>query len=259
MKTPFPQRNKRSPFQKKALYVLGVFLVGAVLFSLLDGVFVGLAAPIWKGESALALNFWHFTGFFKDKNTLLRENEALREKARADEFLLAASRASESQYESLLQVFGRTSTTTSVAAGVLVHPPETPYDVLVVDAGSTNGVKKEDLVFLPEGAVVGRVIEVFGRSSRVKLFSMNGENTNAVLERGNVPIVLVGQGGGNFKFTLPREVAVLPGDRILSPAVDGALMGVARDVEVTPTDSFKTVLVESRAPVFTIRYVTIHI
>src|SRR3989339_757666 len=98
---------------------------------------------------------------------------------------------------------------------------------------------------LPEGPILGVVSEVFSKSAKVKLFSASGEETNAVLERNSVPVTLVGGGGGNFKLTLPRDIAIEKGDRILSPDITSRPLATVGEISVRPTDSFKEVLAKS--------------
>ena len=91
----------------------------------------------------------------------------------------------------------------------------------------------------------------------MKLFSTSGEESNAVLERGEIPVVLEGIGGGNFKITLPRDIAVERGDRILSPDIEANLVAIVEDVRLTQTDSFKTVLARSPVNIFSLRLVIV--
>ncbi|MDB5266258.1 MAG: Rod shape-determining protein MreC [Parcubacteria group bacterium] len=258
MKTPYLQRNRPDrAFGKKALFLLGVFIFGALVFSLFDGLFVRLAAPIWKSENVVARSAWRVSGFFKDTNALLQENADLRARVASDELLISSLRSIENSREVLLNSFGRSGTSTFIGATVLVHPPETPYDFLVLDAGSNYGVKVGDSVALPEGSKIGVVIEVFSKDSRAKLFSTSGEQTNAILERGGAPVTLIGRGGGAFEIELPREVPVVAGDRVLDSTITAGMIGVVRDIESVPTDSFKKVLVESAAPIHSLHFVRI--
>ncbi len=242
---------------KKAWFLLGVFVVGILVFSLFDGMLVRIAAPLWKGQNATAISAWKISGFLRDKNELLSENADLREKVVADDLLISSLRAIENSREELLNTYGRTATSSFVAATVIVHPPETPYDMIMLDAGAGSGVSVGDTVTLPEGAKIGTVTEVFESDSRALLYSTNGEETSAVLERGQVPVILVGRGGGTFEIELPRDVAIVAGDRVLGPTIASAMIGVVRDIDSAPTDSFKKVLVESAARIHSLHFVRI--
>ena len=81
--------------------------------------------------------------------------------------------------------------------------------------------------------------------------------TNAVLERGLVPVILEGAGGGNFRLILQRDMAVEVGDKILSPGISPQILGIVGDVRLSPTDAFKEVLVRSPVNIFALTFVSV--
>ena len=68
-------------------------------------------------------------------------------------------------------------------------------------------------------------------------------------------VTLVGVGAGNFKITIPRDVVVESGDRILSADVSSHLLAVVGEVNMSSTDSFKEVLAKTPANIFALRFV----
>ena len=207
-----------------------------MIFAIFDAAIISLIAPVWRTENVVirALN---------PEDTLVEENTMLREKI----FSLEAELVS-------IQT-GRRPESNIITAAVLTHPPQTPYDSIIIDAGLNESIGLDSEVYLPDGSAFGLVSEVFSKRARVKLFSTAGEETNAVLERGNVPVVLVGSGGGNFKIILPRDVVVEVGDKILNPYTDARLLAVVEEVVIGSTDSFQEVLARSPANIFTLRFV----
>lgn len=159
------------------------------------------------------------------------------------------------QKDAFLELLGHRQNSEMLAATVLTRPPQTPYDVIVIDVGSDNSVTVGSEVSLPEGPIIGSVSEVFSKRARVELFSSSNKETNAILERNNIPVTLVGAGAGNFKLTLPRDIAVESGDRILSANIFSRLLAVVGEVSIHSTDSFKEVLAKSPENIFTIRFV----
>ena len=249
---PYLQRNKPSQFKNRLFIVVGIFLCGSVLFSYSSTFFSLLMTPVWKGESLIGNEFWSLTNFLRTKNSLIKENEALRLKVQSSELTLAESKREPTTIQT-----ASTTKTNGIVTDILVRPPETPYDVLILGAGSNKNIHIGEQVTLPEGPHIGTIIEVSNLSSKVRLYSSGGEKTPAILERNMVPIELSGQGGGVLSFTLPREMAVQVGDRILDPSLEASLIGIVRDIQVTQTDSFKKVLVESVAPIHSLRFVFI--
>lgn len=238
--------------------VIVVFAFGALALVTFRSSVLAALAPLWRGESAIGRGARNFFTILRDKESLAEENLALKERLISYDALLTENRTLESSRDELLSSFGRAEAAPGIAAGVLVHPPLTPYDILVVDAGVADGVKAGDAVSLPEGGAIGKVVEAEARESQVDLYSRSGRETPAFLERGDMAIVLVGAGGGSFKFTLPRESAVEVGDKILLPGIRSELVGVVREVTLEPTDAEKHILVSAPANIQSIRFVLIH-
>ncbi len=239
---------------KPILLVVTIFVFGAVIFSVADGAVLRIFSPIWSGEHAIGRGLNNMVASFKSKDDLIKENQILKNKIVSDQMLFASSQTINSSGRAAKQ---------GIDASILVRPPETPYDILVIDVGSDDGVaigQSVTLTLQEENAVgpkVGEITEVFKKNSKVRLYSATGQKTNAVLERNSVPVVLVGRGGGNFEFTLPRESEIKAGDKILSTDITRALVGVVKDIEVSPTDSFKLVLVVSAINIYKENFVTV--
>jgi cell shape-determining protein MreC len=255
---PYLPRNRReSPIRRRVFISLVVLVAGSLIFSLIDGLLIRIVSPLWKGENTAARALWNGVEYLKSHDKLVKENRDLKEQLASQSLNLLSCNTGESNTKLLLETFGRASTTEGTLASVLVRPPETPYDVLIIDAGVRDGLEVGNTVALKEGPEIGVVTEVMHTSSRVRLYSASGEKINAILERNSVPVVMNGRGGGGFNFVLPREASVAVGDRILSSGLHAALLGVVEDVEMAPTDAFKKVLVSSVVHPNTLRLVIV--
>jgi cell shape-determining protein MreC len=165
--------------------------------------------------------------------------------------------ADRDQKNELLELLGQRELDNLVLASVLVRPPRSPYDVIIIDAGSENGISIGSKVYLEEGPILGTVSEVFSRQARVNLFSSNAEEVSGVMERDGLPVTLIGSGGGNFKVSIPRDASVEKGDRILSAETASSILAVVGDISLNSTDSFKDVLAKSPANIFNLRFVLV--
>lgn len=259
MKTNFRRRFSEAETHKKRLaLVVSVLAVAILIFFFLRSYILIAVSPLWNAENAVSTGFRNFTSLVSSKEDLIKENEALKQKLSSYDSLLASYNTIQGSDEDLLSHFGRESSLPGIAAGVLVHPPETPYDILLIDAGSADGITQGARVSLPEGGGLGVVRDVYAHESKVALYSGNAEETPAILERGKVSVTLVGQGGGTFKLDLPREVQVVAGDKVLLPGIRTELVGTVAQVDVKPTDSVQHVIVAGVANVGSIRFVTVH-
>ncbi len=250
-----PKSRLRNPYLKRILILIAAFMSGTIIFSLLDSVIISIVVPVWKTENAVTRSLRNGVVFFETKKALVEENVMLKEKVSSLEAKIASISKEQEHENILLELAGRRQESNAVVAAVLTHPPQTPYDVIIIDVGSNKFISLNSKVSLPEGPILGTVFEVFSRSSKVRLFSAPGEKTNAILERNNVPLTLTGNGGGNFKFSLPRDIAVEKGDRILFPDVASQLLAVVEEISVKPTDSFREILARGPANIFALRFV----
>ncbi len=235
----------------------GIFVGGAIFFGLLGGPILTLVSPIWQGENMLGRALAHMGENFRTRSSLVRENIALREDVASLELQVSSLNLALSQERSLAELLGRERRVEEVVASVLTRPPQSPYDLFVIDAGEKEGLMVGAWVRLPEGPLLGTISDLFAHSAKVKLFTTAGEKTEAVLERGGVPVILEGRGGGSFRIVVPRETWVEAGDRVVSADTGESLLGVVEKVVVEPTDSFKEILVKSPANIFSVRLVTI--
>ena len=250
-------RSKRTPYGTRIVQIVAVFLAGFLLFTFLKGPLVSLISPLWRGENILTRSAGNFFQYWRTKGGLISENESLKNKVSSLTLQVSALDASLAGRQSLETLFNRKLSQNEVVASVLTRPPQSPYDLFVIDAGASDGVKVGDKVKLPEGALLGTVSDVFTHSAKVKLFTSAGVKTPGILERGGIPVELLGRGAGNFRVEVPRETSVMPGDKILSAEANATLVGIVEGVEAKPTDAFKTVLAASPASIFTIRFVTV--
>ncbi|MDO8565523.1 MAG: rod shape-determining protein MreC [bacterium] len=252
-----PKSRSRHPYRRSLGILATVFVTGAILFYLLDSLIITVVAPAWRMENMVARKFSELSGFFHTQTFLLAENARQKERLASLEIELSSVSASREQENHLLALLGRDTESLGITAAVLTHPPQTPYDILTIDAGEKDGVTLGALVILPEGSAVGEVLEVFGGLSKIKLFTSSGMKTNAVLERNNMPVVLEGTGAGNFRVVVPRDTAVEIGDKILSADLSARLVGIVEDSTFEPTASFQEVLARSPANIFNLRFVLI--
>ena len=256
MKVNYLQKNRlRHPYFRRIVFLITIFVFGAFIFSFFDGTIISIVSPAWRAENVIARSLRNSLALFGSQKTLVTENAALKERVFSLEAEILSLSSKSIQENILLELVGRKQDSNMVAAAVLTHPPQTPYDIIIIDVGSEESVALGSEVFLPEGPILGTVSEVFSKRARVKLFSSSGEETNAAFERDGVPVVLKGAGGGNFKFILPRDIRVEKGDRIFSLDITPALLATVAEVNIRSTDSFQEVLAQGPTNIFALRFV----
>lgn len=243
--------------ERRIVFILGTFVFLSILVTLFRTPILGLVSPIWKGQNFLARNIRQISLMIKDKDALIEENLLLKDKLVMLESLERSIVVYEDTQLEMLELFGRNGKGDFIAGTVLARPPKTVYDILVLDVGEDEGVRIGARVSDPILGELGTVVEVSQFNSKVSLYSTSGRETSAYLERDSEPVTLIGRGGGTFYFSVPKEVLVMPGDRILIGSIDASLIAVVEEAFIEPTDSFKKVLARGIVNMQKIRFVEI--
>lgn len=251
-------RKKRSVVFEIAVAALFLLVIS---FTPLSSVFAPslffVARPILIARGYLFSAGGLITGFLREKFDLVAENKALKaEKARVER-ALADHDFLQQEYRALVSLFGHIPDNPAVVlATVLLKPPATPYDTLIIDAGKRHGVALGDEVRV--GAVaLGDIIDVEQSTSKVALFSAPGRLSAVAVTDGAIPVFVQGEGGGTFRFSFPRDALLKEGDPIFFPGTPPVLFGAVGSIEARPTGPLKTVLFRSPVNMQELQWVTV--
>lgn len=238
-----------------ALYAV-VIVLNTLVPNIFDALLLPIAKPLWKSESRVIGLIRAIPVFFLTKRHLndaliiAEEKLALYETTEKNISLLRA------ENDALRELLGRTPIPKGVVASVLRTPAFSPYDSLIIDAGTKVGVKAGDLVLVGE-TPAGVVAESFASSAKVKLYSTSGERTPILLSASSTHMEALGRGGGNFEIAAPRDLPVEKGDIVTLPELHTAVFGVVEDVLFDPARAFQTILFRSPFNISEVRTVLI--
>lgn len=244
------RRDNNQERKKKFFIILTIFFflflftltpVGSATRSLL-----GQFAPsVWGvGGKLVRFNTQIFSVFYS-KSSLLEENEALKKEIRDISLKLLDRNLLYEENLALKERLGRSGPGQTVVARVLAKPPRSPYDTLVVDVGSREGIRGGEKVLYSDNIMIGEVAEVSEKTSKIKLLSSSGENINVTIGKSAVSALAIGIGGGNFEIKIPHDTPVSPGDSILAPSLMPYILGVVEYIESKESDPFKRILFKS--------------
>lgn len=233
MKNRFPQRNKTLP---KVIGVVLVLLV--ILFALKAGDSEGFRdktrgwfSPLYGTSLFLKNSLGSFSGFFASKSSLSAKVQSLEDEVAGLKFEKSSLEARIHDLESLTGIAPQSKPNTTSAL-ISSQAPSMPYDTLRV---SWNGEKKISpgiRVLAYGSSLVGEVAEAGDKTALVKLISYPGFETDAWISRISLNVTLVGEGGYNMKFTLPKSIQINVGDQVFSNTNPQFLIGeVSRVVE----------------------------
>lgn len=249
---PF-DRSKRSRRRSTllvplALGLLALLVCGALVLwqRQLGGVLLQASAPLARLRNSLAGS----------------EVDALRAELASTTAVLADRNVLYSQNIELKKMLGRPQTATRVLSAVLLRPPGLPYDTLLIDAGTEQGVVPGDLVFAGGSAAIGEITDVYTSTSRVSLFSAPGRryDAQAAPQASNgtvIPLTLEGQGAGSFSGQVPAGSAVALGDPVVIPGLGTSFVGSVTHIDAPDGSSFETLFVQMPVTIFSLQYVQV--
>lgn len=260
MKTQFSRRRNallgnRSILGPLSLGVLSLLLIFFLMRVFLPGLLATLATPLWKTGTVLTAGAGNTTSFFSDRIKLIQERDRLLAEQAALTQQALVSRARIQDLERLLG--DRTEPNEGILAGVLARPPVTPYDILIVDAGTSSGVSVGDRVFGAGGTPIGTVASVAGETARIMLYSAAGQETESWIGVDRIAVTLVGRGSGAFSALVAREAGINPGDQVFVPGPGALPVGSVRAVASDPSSPRSLLEIEPLVNPFSITWVTI--
>jgi cell shape-determining protein MreC len=165
----------------------------------------------------------------KEKEVLLKENLNLKEKVKEMEIKSLTYEAPGKDPEKKDFLYSH----------ILSRPPQSPYDVLIIDAGSEDGIKNGMQVVAYGDILIGYVAEVFQKSGKIKLISFPNEETNAFLFSLNTPVIVAGRGDGNFGIKIPKSIEVNVGEKVVTLGENPFLLGIIDRIEIQSSDPFQ--------------------
>lgn len=176
--------------------------------------------------------------FFNISNSL-KENDLKNKNAELEAKLLSLSQL-EKENNDLKSLLSRVKNPQNyILANIISRPPQSPYDILIVDAGENQGVKKDSLVTAFSEILLGRVVEVYPDFSKVKLISFPQEQTAVNLLNSNISANAIGYGGENLYIELPDSIEVSPNDTIVTQGLYPLAIGVIEKTEINTSQSLK--------------------
>lgn len=218
-----------------------------------------ITSLFWRSESSSVGFFISMTEVVRSKYGLIVENKRLSDEVAARDRSMLVIDALKSENESLKAALGRTGKGQYALGVILSRPPVSPYDTLIIDIGSAEGVATGDKVYAEGDALVGDIAEVYAHQSKVDLFSTPGRTTPVLVGTSTIAAEATGRGGGNFEVKLPVSASVSRGAVIVTPQIRAHVFGVVDSASVDPTDSLQTVLFKSPVNVSELRFVEVAI
>ena len=207
--------------------------------------------PAFRLSDALTQRSHAFFSSFGHAAALATQNETLQNENAA----LAVE--NESLQQKLDSITGLAPAAGSIIAGVIARPPQSPYDTLVLGAGSAEGVALDQEVFGEGGVPLGVVTSVLEQFSRVTLFSASGVVIDGWIGEKHLPVFIRGNGAGALGATVPRSANIVVGDTVSLPGPGSVTMGHVTRVDSDPTSPSVALRIAPAINLFSVTWVTL--
>ncbi len=200
-------------------------------------IFSFVALPLWRLENWTEDRLGQGISFFRSKKVLLDENQRL---------TYELSQVKKENQELMVSISGEVSRKSiSILANVLSGPNVPPYEGLIIDVSKIDGVSVGDRVIYGPNILLGEISQVFGNSSKVRLYSGSGIQTNVLIPSTEIwHAVANGYGGGNFSIELPSRISINKGMEVLIPGSESYVLGVVGYVKVDLSTASQKLLIK---------------
>jgi cell shape-determining protein MreC len=142
-------------------------------------------------------------------------------------------------------------------ASVLMRPPQTPFDSLVINAGSDEGIAVGDQVYAFTDFPIGQIAEVGSRTAVVRLFSAPGNRIEVLIGSTTTAVIAEGKGGGNFFLKLPKVTEIEKGDIVMRTYLPPEALSTIESVDSAQGEAYTYAYFKLPVNIHTIVYVIV--
>ena len=210
-----------------------------------------IAVESWFHSSTSAV-----PSYFRDRNSLLATQSALEaelEEIKTTSFTVDRLLKENEELKSLLG----SDDALRIAASAIGRPTDLPYDVLVIDKGSEDGVINNAPIFIGKDQVIGFVAEVYSHTAVVTLVTTPGFESTVYIYGPNIYTTAIGIGGGSLQVRVPQGITLEIGNVVVMPSFDAGVYGEISSVDYEPTRPEQYGYVSIDIPLQSIRYVSV--
>jgi len=242
---------RRSSRKSSVVIIGGVVVVVVIIFltrNVLGSVLSYVTAPLFNVRVWIAESTGTIPSYIRDRSELMEEIRVLTEEQVLYQDTVERGVVLESENEELRALLGRDEVQARIAAGVVTRPPFIPYDTLLIDAGSRDGITEDAVVYYRDDRAVGFVHRTFADYALVTPFSAPNMETTVYIVGPDIYTTAHGEGDGVVRVSVPQGVEITEGDVVLLPSLSRGILGVIdfiRSTEAQPEQDAYIVLTES--------------
>jgi cell shape-determining protein MreC len=240
------KRTRNTILATIATILLIIFILSRPAVSRgLSSLFQRLGITLWKGGEATTSLAEQGGTLFVSKSSLIKERDELKQHVTELEAKNLQASLLEAENEQLKNLMNKAEGKQFKLAAILARPNQSVYGTLIIDKGEKDGVTIGSHVFAESVLPLGTISEVYPASSKVVLYSSNGEKNFVIVSGKNIQAELIGRGGQNFEMTFPRDVEIPIGSSVALPGFPTQPFATVEKVMFDPRDPFQNVLLRS--------------
>lgn len=247
-------------------------IVGGIVFILLLGVIMFFSSrainhtrirgelitvPLWRLDTRVSLIGKDLYYYFTSRNALENYVTGLKNQVQNLESANAELQVLKDENTKLKNQMSRSENQQRVLATILVKPNRTPYDTIIVDAGSAEGVVAGSKVYANGNTLIGTVADVSNHTAHITLFSTPGQETDGVVVGSDITVTLTGRGGGAFEIDVPREVVLPEGNVVTNVATFSNPIAIIGTQISSDRDAIKKILAKTPINIQELKWVEI--
>lgn len=194
--------------------------------------------------------------FFRSRMELDNEIKALKQKISenhsTDATLLYLTRENEE-----LRLMLNSSSSPRIGAAVISRPPYTPYDTMIINSGSAEGIVLHAPVYFGSTQAIGYVSNVFLHDAQVTLFSSPNVESIVYIFGPNIFTTAYGEGGGIIRLSVPQGITIEKDNVVILPSLPSGVLGTIDDIQSLPTEPEQHAYITFDASLQSIRLVSV--
>ncbi len=259
-------RDKKQILRKKKIVknliifvvIILIFVFGIISWS--SNIFYNIGLPIWQSKKFISDGVDGASYLVASKKSVFRENENLKKENEDLKISMIDYQILKKENDDLKELLNRKQIDYNfVLANILSKPNKSPYDTIIIDIGLKDGILEGNMVYANGDIPIGVVEKVENNFSLVSLFTNPGQKTEGIIEGFNSSIELIGRGGGNFEVSLPVELEIQEGVKILLPSLNREIIATTIGIISKPNDPIKKVILTSPVNVQNLKWVEVKI
>lgn len=215
-----------------------------------------VVAPINIVKNWVTQSGASFPQYFRNRTELVEEIASLRSEVSAasgDRVTVQILANENNELRSLLGDKGEQR----ILAGIIGRPGVLPYDSLMLDRGTHDGILEGAPVYIGENTVIGVIKNATPKTSLVELATTAGFEATVYIIGPDIYTNAVGMGGGQLRVGVPQGIELSQGDLVVLPAVTSGVYGAVSVVQSEPSRPEQYGYVSPKIPIASIRLVSV--